>query len=201
MKKVLTGLLVLTLLPQAALAQEAPMGKLRPDQVTFRALYQELVETNTTLSSGSCTLAAQKLEKHLRGAGFAAADVSVFFTPEKPKEGGLTAILRGTSSTAKPMLLMGHLDVVEAKREDWTRDPFKLVEEKGLRPRLVHPRPQQQQRSRPHLCPKSFIHHQPQFGIPADAKRWCIPQPRCFRLERARNLAVATFGTTCAGAD
>jgi acetylornithine deacetylase/succinyl-diaminopimelate desuccinylase-like protein len=131
MNRLLAGLLGLTLLPQAALAQEAPMGKLRPDQAAFRALYQELVETNTTLSSGSCTLAAQKLAAHLKEAGFPAADVSVFFTPEKPKEGGLTAILRGTSPTARPMLLMGHLDVVEAKREDWVRDPFKLVEENG----------------------------------------------------------------------
>jgi acetylornithine deacetylase/succinyl-diaminopimelate desuccinylase-like protein len=131
MNRMMAGICVLALLPQAAPAQEAPMGKLRPDQIAFRALYQELVETNTTLSSGSCTLAAQKLAAHLRSAGFAAADVSVFSTPEKPKEGGLTAILRGTSQTARPMLLMGHLDVVEAKREDWVRDPFKLVEENG----------------------------------------------------------------------
>jgi acetylornithine deacetylase/succinyl-diaminopimelate desuccinylase-like protein len=51
--------------------------------------------------------------------------------PEHPKEGGLVAILQGNSSTAKPMLLLGHLDVVEAKREDWTRDPFTLIEENG----------------------------------------------------------------------
>jgi acetylornithine deacetylase/succinyl-diaminopimelate desuccinylase-like protein len=131
MKTLRLAAMIAITLPQAALAQEKPMGPLRPDQAAFRALYQELIETNTTLSSGSCTLAAQKLEKHLRAAGFPASDVSVFFTPEKPKEGGLTAILRGTSTTARPMLLMGHLDVVEARRADWTRDPFKLVEENG----------------------------------------------------------------------
>ncbi len=51
--------------------------------------------------------------------------------PDHPKEGGLVAVLAGTSRTAKPMLLLGHLDVVEAKREDWTRDPFTLIEENG----------------------------------------------------------------------
>jgi acetylornithine deacetylase/succinyl-diaminopimelate desuccinylase-like protein len=115
----------------AALAQEAPMPPLRPDQVSFRALYQELVETNTTLSSGSCTLAAERMAAHLKSAGFKDEDVTLFSTPEHPKEGGLVAVLHGRSKSAKPMLLLGHLDVVEAKREDWTRDPFKLIEENG----------------------------------------------------------------------
>jgi acetylornithine deacetylase/succinyl-diaminopimelate desuccinylase-like protein len=114
-----------------AVAQEAPMPPLRPDQVEFRALYQELVETNTTLSAGSCTLLAEKIAAHLKGAGFADQDLTAFSVPDHPKEGGLVAVLRGSSSTAKPMLLLGHLDVVEAKREDWTRDPFKMIEENG----------------------------------------------------------------------
>src|SRR6202050_3422513 len=115
----------------AALAQEAPMTPLRPDQVAFLALYKELVETNTTLSAGSCTLAAERLASHLKTAGFAEADVTQFSVAEHPKEGGLVAILHGSSKSAKPMLLLGHLDVVEAKREDWTRDPFTLIEENG----------------------------------------------------------------------
>jgi acetylornithine deacetylase/succinyl-diaminopimelate desuccinylase-like protein len=115
----------------AALAQEAPMAPLRPDQVEFRALYKELVETNTTLSSGSCTLLAERIAAHLKSAGFTDKDLTPFSVPENPKEGGLVAILTGSSSSAKPMLLLGHLDVVEAKREDWTRDPFTLVEENG----------------------------------------------------------------------
>jgi acetylornithine deacetylase/succinyl-diaminopimelate desuccinylase-like protein len=114
-----------------AVAQEAPMGELRPDQIAFRALYKELVETNTTLSSGSCTLAAERMAAHLKAAGFTDKDITLFSTPEHPKEGGLVAVLAGSSKTAKPMLLLGHLDVVEAKREDWTRDPFTLVEENG----------------------------------------------------------------------
>jgi acetylornithine deacetylase/succinyl-diaminopimelate desuccinylase-like protein len=115
----------------AAIAQEAQMPLLRPDQVTFRALYKELVETNTTLSAGSCTLAAERIAAHLKAAGFTDKDVTLFSAPDHPKEGGLVAVLPGSSKTAKPMLLLGHLDVVEAKREDWTRDPFTLIEENG----------------------------------------------------------------------
>ncbi len=131
MNKLLAGLFGLAFLPQTALAQEAPMPPLRPDQVAFRALYQELVETNTALSVGSCTLAAQRMAAHLKTAGYPDSDVTLFSTPDHPREGGLVAILHGTSKTAKPILLVGHIDVVEAKREDWSRDPFVLVEEKG----------------------------------------------------------------------
>jgi acetylornithine deacetylase/succinyl-diaminopimelate desuccinylase-like protein len=114
-----------------ALAQEAPMPPLRPDQVTFLALYKELVETNTTLSAGSCTLAAERMAAHLKSAGFQDKDLTAFAVPDHPKEGGLVAILTGSSKTVKPMLLLGHLDVVEAKRADWTRDPFTFIEENG----------------------------------------------------------------------
>jgi acetylornithine deacetylase/succinyl-diaminopimelate desuccinylase-like protein len=131
MNKLLASLFGLALLPSTALAQEAPMPPLRPDQVAFRALYKELVETNTELSVGSCTLAAQRMAAHLKAAGYPDADVTLFSTPDHPREGGLVAILHGTSKTAKPILLLGHIDVVEAKREDWTRDPFTLIEENG----------------------------------------------------------------------
>src|SRR5258708_13268244 len=107
------------------------MTPLRPDQVEFRALYKELVETNTTLSSGSCTLLAERIAAHLKSAGFTDKDLTPFSVPDHPKEGGLVAVRTGSSSSAKPMLLLGHLDVVEAKREDWTRDPFTLIEENG----------------------------------------------------------------------
>jgi acetylornithine deacetylase/succinyl-diaminopimelate desuccinylase-like protein len=103
----------------------------RPDQQRFRALYQELVETNTTLSAGDCTVAAQKMAAHLKAAGYPDADLHIFTGPGHPKEGGLVAVLHGTDAKAKAILLLGHLDVVEAKREDWTRDPFKLIEENG----------------------------------------------------------------------
>lgn len=104
---------------------------LRPDQQAFRALYKEMVETDTSITTGSCTLLADKIEAHLRSAGFTDAAITRFAVPDHPTEGGLVAILPGTSRTLKPILLLGHLDVVAAKREDWTRDPFTLIEEGG----------------------------------------------------------------------
>jgi len=97
----------------------------------FRELYKELVETNTTLSSGSCTLAAERMAARLKAAGFPDSDLHPFAAPDHPKEGGLVAIYPGRDKKAKAILLLAHIDVVEAKREDWTRDPFKLVEENG----------------------------------------------------------------------
>ena len=132
LKRIAPALCLALLLPAATWAQEdAPMGSLRPDQVAFRSLYKELVETNTTQSVGSCTRAAELIAGHLKSAGFEDKDITLFSTPEHPKDGGIVAILAGSSKSAKPMLLLGHLDVVEAKREDWTRDPFTLIEENG----------------------------------------------------------------------
>ncbi|WP_205599475.1 M20/M25/M40 family metallo-hydrolase [Sandarakinorhabdus rubra] len=112
-----------------AAAQQTP---LRPDQQAFRALYKELVETNTTVSTGSCTLAAQKLAARLKAAGYVDADIRLFDGPsDRPQDGGLVATLKGNDAKAKAMLLLSHLDVVEAKRADWERDPFSFIEEGG----------------------------------------------------------------------
>ena len=100
-------------------------------EVKFRELYKELVETNTTLSAGSCTLAAERMAARLRAAGVADSDLYPFAAPDHPKEGGLVAIYPGRDPKRKALLLLAHLDVVEAKREDWARDPFTLVEENG----------------------------------------------------------------------
>lgn len=102
-----------------------------PTEQQFRALYKELVETNTTLSSGSCTLAAERIATRLKAAGFPDSDLHPFADPKFPKEGGLVAILPGSDPKAKAILLLAHIDVVEAKREDWVRDPFTLIEEDG----------------------------------------------------------------------
>jgi acetylornithine deacetylase/succinyl-diaminopimelate desuccinylase-like protein len=115
----------------AAAVAPGPAGAPRPDQLEFRALYRELIETNTSHSIGSCTLAAEKMAARLRAAGFAEADLHPFAVAEHPKDGGLVAVLKGTDPAAKAVLLLAHLDVVEARREDWTRDPFVLVEEGG----------------------------------------------------------------------
>ncbi len=97
----------------------------------FRDLYKELVDTNTSLSAGSCTLAAERMAARLKAAGFPEGDLHPFAATGHPKEGGLVAVYPGRDLKRKAILLLAHLDVVEAKREDWTRDPFTLVEENG----------------------------------------------------------------------
>jgi acetylornithine deacetylase/succinyl-diaminopimelate desuccinylase-like protein len=67
----------------------------------------------------------------MKAAGFTDEQLIPFSVAEHPQDGGLVAILPGTSKTLKPMLLLAHIDVVAAKRADWVRDPFKLVEENG----------------------------------------------------------------------
>ena len=110
-----------------ALAQPAASA----DEAAFRATYKELVETNTTLSAGNCTLAAQRMAARLKAAGFADSDLHLIVEPSHPKEGGLVAVLPGSDPKAKAILLLAHIDVVEANRADWERDPFTLVEENG----------------------------------------------------------------------
>src|SRR4051812_8647464 len=125
MRKLLSGLLCF------GFAMPAAAHGLRPGQVRFRALYKELVGTNPTLSAGDCTLAARKMAAHLKTAGYPDADLHIYTAPGHPKEGGLVAVLHGSDPKAKAILLLGHLDVVEARRADWTRDPFTLIEEDG----------------------------------------------------------------------
>jgi acetylornithine deacetylase/succinyl-diaminopimelate desuccinylase-like protein len=122
-------MIVMLGLPAATLADTE--GVPRPDQLAFRELYEELVETNTTLSAGSCTDAAGKMAARLRRAGIPESDVHVIVAPGHSREGSLVAVLRAPVARARPLLLLAHIDVVEAKREDWTRDPFTLFEENG----------------------------------------------------------------------
>ncbi len=126
--KRLAGAALLAAFAGAAVAQT---GGLRPDQTEFRGLYKELVETNTTVSTGSCTLAAERMAARLSAAGIPASQMTLFAVPEHPKDGGLVVVYPGTSKTLKPILLLAHIDVVEAKRADWVRDPFTLIEEGG----------------------------------------------------------------------
>ena len=117
--------------PVAAQVPTDTMGELRPDQKQFFELYKELVETDTTVTNGSCTQAAEQIAARLKAAGFADDQITLFSVPEHPKEGGIVAIYPGTSATLKPILLLAHIDVVAANRADWERDPFKLIEENG----------------------------------------------------------------------
>lgn len=109
----------------------AAPGGVSPDETAFRGLYRELVEINTTLSSGSCTKAANAMRARLLAAGIPEQDTQIVAPPDHANDGALIAVLHGRDRQAKPILLLAHIDVVEAKREDWQRDPFKLVEENG----------------------------------------------------------------------
>lgn len=94
-----------------------------------RAILAELVGINTTHSRGT-TKAAAALAARFRAAGFAPADVVELAPADHPEQGNVVVRLHG-SGKAKPMLYIGHLDVVEAKREDWNFDPFTLTEKDG----------------------------------------------------------------------
>jgi acetylornithine deacetylase/succinyl-diaminopimelate desuccinylase-like protein len=93
-----------------------------------RSIFQELIEINTTDSVGNVTTASEAMAKRLRAAGFADSDIAIVGPNARKKN--LVVRLRGTGQH-KPVLLIGHLDVVEARREDWTTDPFKFVEKDG----------------------------------------------------------------------
>jgi acetylornithine deacetylase/succinyl-diaminopimelate desuccinylase-like protein len=118
----IASLLVGSVAPSAAEPVPSPIQQLT------REVYKELVEINTTQSVGDTHAAAKAMGARLVAAGFPRADVQVFQTA--PRRGNLVARLRGTGKH-KPLLLVAHIDVVEAKREDWTSDPFKLVEKDG----------------------------------------------------------------------
>lgn len=117
--------LAITAFGGSATAQE-----LTPDRAAFRAIYEELVEIDSSPSTGSCTRAVNAMLVHLRNAGYSERDAQVIIPEGAPEDGNLVAVLRGTSSRA--VLLLAHIDVVDARREDWERDPFTLVEENGF---------------------------------------------------------------------
>jgi acetylornithine deacetylase/succinyl-diaminopimelate desuccinylase-like protein len=113
--------------PLAAAARAAD-----PTEPAFREIYKEMVETNTTLSAGSCTRAAQQVAARMKRAGYKLDQLTLFSVPEHPEEGGLVAVLPGSDPSLKAILMLAHIDVVEANRADWTRDPFTLIEENGM---------------------------------------------------------------------
>ena len=93
-------------------------------------IFEQLIEINTTDSIGSTTVAAEAMAKRLLDAGFPKADVVVM--GPNARKGNMVARYRGIpGSMVRPILIIGHLDVVEARREDWTTDPFKFVEKDG----------------------------------------------------------------------
>ncbi|MFM6950787.1 MAG: M20/M25/M40 family metallo-hydrolase [Novosphingobium sp.] len=128
MKRGMGLVLGLALTSTTALAQSAPLS---PQKAELRAIFKEMVETDTSITTGSCTLAAERVAARMKAAGFKDEQLTLFADPAHPKEGGLVAVLPGSSKTLKPLLLIAHIDVVAAKRADWERDPYQLIEEDG----------------------------------------------------------------------
>jgi acetylornithine deacetylase/succinyl-diaminopimelate desuccinylase-like protein len=117
-----------TLICFACFGELAHAESLTAQQQLALDIYKELVEINTVTETGDTASAAEAMAARLRAAGFSGSDVQVF----KPaaRKGNLVARLRGTGAR-KPILLLAHLDVVPARREDWSVDPFKLIEKDG----------------------------------------------------------------------
>ena len=113
----------------STIALQAQTG---PNDARAREIYKELVEINTTdTPAGNVTRAAEAMAARLKAAGFPAADIQVL-GPD-PKKGNLVLRWRaGSGASRKPILLLAHLDVVDAKREDWSFDPFTFLEKDGF---------------------------------------------------------------------
>jgi len=91
-------------------------------------IFKQLIEINTTDSVGSVTAASEAMAQRFRDAGFPETDIQILGPNDRKKN--VVVRLHG-SGKHKPVLLIGHLDVVEARREDWTTDPFKFIEKDG----------------------------------------------------------------------
>jgi acetylornithine deacetylase/succinyl-diaminopimelate desuccinylase-like protein len=115
----------------AATAGASPASNVPPpaDQELARDMLKTLVENNTTHENGS-TAAATAIQGWLSSAGFAAGDVVFVAPPDHPTKGNIVVRYRGKHA-GNAILFLGHLDVVEAKPEDWSVDPFKLTEQDG----------------------------------------------------------------------
>src|SRR3982751_1742889 len=115
------------LLSQQGLAQQA----LSPTQAEARDIFRELIEINTAYKAGSTTPAAHAIARRFLAGGFPAKDVIVI-GPAGDKDSSVIVRMQGTSTSLKPILLMAHIDVVEALPADWSLDPFKLTEKDGF---------------------------------------------------------------------
>src|SRR5262252_1156493 len=126
--KLRTMLAVGALCSSMALGGGAAAEPLTANQQLAHDIYKELLEIDTTTATGDTKAAAEAMAARLKAAGFGDADVQVF--SPAPRKGNLVARLNGTGKR-KPILLVAHLDVVPALREDWSVDPFKLTEQDG----------------------------------------------------------------------
>jgi acetylornithine deacetylase/succinyl-diaminopimelate desuccinylase-like protein len=125
----IAALALAALLVPAVAAQAAEPNADATYDVLAHEVFRQLIGIDTSDSTGNVTTAAEALARRFREAGFAPADVVVLGPNDRKKN--LVVRLRGTGAH-RPLLLIGHLDVVEARREDWTTDPYQLVEKQGF---------------------------------------------------------------------
>src|SRR6476646_1901488 len=123
-RSIITALL---LCPSVLVAQ----GQLTPTQAEARDIFRELIEINTAWKAGSTSPAARAVARRFLAAGVPAGAVTVI-GPAGDKDSSVVVRIEGTAKNLKPILLMAHLDVVEALRSDWSLDPFKLIEKDGI---------------------------------------------------------------------
>lgn len=102
-----------------------------PGDAAFRAMFREMVETDTSAATGDCTALVNKIATRMKASGFPVGQLHIFVPEGAPKAGNLVAVLPGKDPKARAVLMLGHIDVVNAKREDWVRDPFVMIEESG----------------------------------------------------------------------
>jgi acetylornithine deacetylase/succinyl-diaminopimelate desuccinylase-like protein len=90
----------------------------------FREIYKEMVEIDSSQSTGSCTKVVRAAETRLRAAGYGEDDLHVVIPEGKPDDGNIVARIHAKNPKKKGVLLLAHIDVVDARRADWERDPF-----------------------------------------------------------------------------
>jgi acetylornithine deacetylase/succinyl-diaminopimelate desuccinylase-like protein len=122
---------LIALLASCLASGRAQAQSLPPHQQLAKDVFKQLIEINTTDKSGDNTVAAQAMADRFRAAGFPAADI--FVGGPHPKKGNLVVRYRGRNSARKPILLLAHIDVVEALKADWSPelDPFRFIEKDG----------------------------------------------------------------------
>ena len=121
------GVACIALVATTAFAQNRTMPPASEQQLA-RAIYKEMVEIKSGYTTGTTTPIAEAVARRLRTAGFSNADI--FVGGPSPKKANLVVRYRGTGRR-RPILLLAHTDVVEAKREDWSMDPYTFVEKDG----------------------------------------------------------------------
>lgn len=114
-----------------ALGIGSAMAAPAPDDASFRALLKDMVETDSSVDSGSCTTVVEKIAAHMKAAGYPEQNLHLFVPEGHAKAGALVAVYPGRDPKLKAVLMLGHVDVVNARRADWTRDPYAFIEEDG----------------------------------------------------------------------